>query len=261
MKTKLLILLTSIVLMANCSDGDTVDPIPNVGSIKLDLYNNDSIRLWCRSTCSFEALEDGLYKIESLDISIASVKVDGKTFVVKAKKPGVTHLKITNNLGDEKVLKCTTRTFADVWEESPDLARIYHNSAIVAAEDKMIAQKIREELKPISLNRGYQYTFVEGTNKMFVLIPAQGGPVEGTYLWDIDNQILTLNYNGRSEKFSCDIQSEYPNFFEYTPRFIIALKQDLTQEYVVKYPEAGIKDVYIIRYIMALGDYWLTARK
>lgn len=132
---------------------------------------------------------------------------------------------------------------------------------MVLANDLSIAEKIKQELNIFAQNRGYKYIFTEGEDKLSVLIPGQEDSVEGSYAWDVQTQTLTLNYGGLSERYTCDIQPAYPNFFQYTPRFIVAVKQDLTEEYTLKYPNAGIRDVYIIRHIMALRDYWQIARK
>lgn len=258
MKINLLVLLISLPLLVSCGSKD-FEPI-NTKNVELDLKDKEKIRLWCRSTFSFEAIGDGKYTAESKDISIAKVVVEGNRITVRTVNPGITDITIMSNSGDKSVLKCYSRTFAYTWAETPELKLIYQNSVTVAASDQSVAEKIRAELKPFSLNRGNQYTFTEGSDELSVLIPAQGDPVNGTYLWNVETQTLTLNYKGRTERFTCDIQPEYPNLI-YLPRFIMAVKQDLTEEYASKYPDAGIIDVYIIRHMMSQGDYWITDRE
>lgn len=227
------------------------------GKIELSLANQDSIHLWCRSVISFEAISEGDYSIESQDTSIVKVSVQKNHFTLRSVNCGSTNIIISNSFGVKKMLKCRSFGFTDYWGETPELARIYKNTLMVVADDKNAVESIRKELEPIYLNRGYEYRFINGSDDMTVLIPTQGDPKKGTYSFDVKNQILTLKYNNICEKYFCDIQPPYPNLFLYQPHFIVALKQDLTEEYSSKYPLAGISDVYIIRHIIALGNYWL----
>lgn len=263
MKKNLLILLTGIFILSGCDSKEYEPDNPDnpTGSVELDLINKDSINLWCKSTTSFEAIKDEQYTIESRNPSIVKVCAEGKKFTVRAINPGITDIIITSCSGNKSVLKCLSCTFANTWSETPELAHIYKNTAMVVANDKSIEEKIRSELAIFALNRDYKYVFSEGTNELSVLIPNQEDSVKGTYTWDAQTQTLTLTYENTAERYTCDIQPAYPNFFQYAPRFIIAVKQDLTKEYASQYPNAGIRDVYIIRHIMALRDYWQITRR
>lgn len=230
--------------------------------VELDLKNQEKIRLWCSAAFSFNALENGEYTIEVQNPLIAKARVDGKTFTIKTLSPGETDITIRNNFDEKLVLKCYSRAFTNCWAESYDLERLLHykNTVMVAVGDKEIANKIREELIPLSSNRGYEYWFTENSDELSVLMPGQGDPVKGTYKWDFQTQTLTLNFKGQTERYTCDIQPEFPNFWVHQPRFIMAIKQDLTEKYASQYPESKVEDVYIIRHIMALGDWWLTEK-
>lgn len=256
-------LLTCVITCAGCGSKEIEEVIPDTTPIELDLVHKDQIRLWCRSTFNFEAYKDGEYTIEAQNPEIVKVGVDGKTFIVKTLTPGETVITIKRKTGGEVALKCYSRTFANVWKESRELDQYlnYKNTVMVAAENKSVADVIREELESLSQNRNYEFRFTEGTNELSVLLPAQGAPVKGTYEWDFETATLTLNYKGQTERYTCDIQPEFPNFWIHQPRFIMAVKQDLTRKYASQYPSAGIEDVYIIRYIMALGDWWLTEKE
>lgn len=266
MKILYLTLLISLQILSGCGSKDFEEIIapdnPITAPIELDLVRKDQIRLWCKATFSFEALEDGEYTIESQNPHIVKVCVNGKRFTIKTLIPGESDITIKNNTGGISVLKCYSRTFANVWSEAHELETLlnYKNSIMAVAEDKSTENLIREELKPLLSNRGYEYRFTEETNALSVLLPAQGEPIKGTYEWDFQSQTLTLSYKGQRERYTCDIQPEFPNFWARQPRFIMAVKQDLTQKYASQYPKAGVKDVYIIRHIMALGDWWLTER-
>lgn len=267
MKLFYLTLLIFELFFSGCSSKEIEEVIPSDNPvpvpIELDLVRKEQVRLWCKATFSFEALEDGEYAIESKNPQVANVSVEGKKFTIKTLIPGESDIIIRNNTGGLSVLKCYSRTFANVWSEARELETLlnYKNSIMVVAEDKSTQNLIREELKPLLPNRGYEFRFVEGTNDLSVLLPAQGEPVEGTYDWDFQTQILTLNYKGQSERYECDIQPEFPNFWVHQPRFIMSVKQDLTEKYAAQYPKAEVQDVYIIRHIMALGDWWLTERE
>lgn len=260
-------LLIGTIICAGCGSKEVEEVIPPdtpaAVPIELDLVHKEQIRLWCKSSFSFEAFDDGEYTIESQNPQVAEARVDGSIFTIKTHMPGETNIIIRNNLGGKSILKCYSRTFTNVWSEAHELEEIlnYKNSMMVVAQDKLIADKIEQELKPTISNRGYEFRFTEETNELSVLLPAQGSPVKGTYEWDFQTQTLTLCYKGITERYTCDIQPEYPNFWVHQPRFIIEIKQDLTEKYALQYPEAGIEDVYVIRHIMALGDWWLTERE
>lgn len=243
-------------VLSSCSqDCETVTNKCDEREIELSLENQDSINLWCRSVFSFDAITEGVYSIESQDTSVVKVSMQNKHFTIKSVNLGCTNIVISNRKGTKKVIKCNSLGFTDYWKETTELARIYKNTMMVVANDRNVAELIRKELKPIYLNRGYEYQFIKGSDDMIVL--ALGGPKKGTYDFDGESQILTLKYENKCEKYLCDVQPPYPNLFPYHPHFIVALKQDLTKEYSSRYPQAGISDVYIIRYVIALGHYWL----
>lgn len=272
MKTIFFILLLAVTFLEGCNS-DECEPVNNgqdtpvntTGYVELDLKNKETIRLWCRANCSFEAIGDAQYTIESQNTSIAIVSVTDKLFRVRTVNSGKTNLIIRDNLGNETVLKCNSRSFSGLWSETTELDEVLHykNVAMVDAEDEKFAEKIRTELKPFVSCRNYLYEFIEGSNELLVLIPGRGTSwMKGTYTWEIETSTLTLNYGGRSERFTCDLQPVYPNVISsINPRFIIALQQDFTKEYALKYPDAGVKSAYIIRYIISVSDYWLVVRE
>lgn len=264
MKAIFFILLIGISILAGCGSqefgsDDPDNPDTPISSVEFNLKNKEKIRLWCNTVFSFEATEEGEYMIESEDTSVVKVRVDGQRFTVRTVAPGETDLILYGSTGQKSVIRCESRAFADLWAESIDLGRIYQNTAMVAATDKTVAEAIRKEIEPLSRNRDHKY-FFEGTDKLTVW--RIGGAVQGTYLWELETGTLTLNYAGRTERYYCDLMPKYPNIF-MTPRpgFILAVQQDLTEEYASKYPEAGIKDVYIIRHIVSVGDWWITEKE
>lgn len=250
--------VSSLFLFACCSEKEELI----LNKMELNLKNNDSIRLWCKSICSFEALEKGDYSVETENSSIAKASVYGKTFTVRTFLPGKTNIVISNNeTGEKKYLKCISVSLTGYWREESELSRIYKNSLMVVANDKSISEKIKTELEAVHLNRGYEYRFVEGTNEVWITIPLQE-KIKGVYYFDPEQQLLTITYNGQRETYVCDIQPPYPYihnlYAPYAPRFILAIKQNLTEKYVEQYPNADITDVYIIRHIIALGKWWIA---
>lgn len=261
----ILISLIPIFIMTSCSSAEDIAPIdvPKPGLIEVDLVHNDMIRLWNGTACSFEAIEDGEYSIKSENLLVATAKVDGKVFTVIAGEPGETNIKITDKLGNETVIKCYSRAFDSYWAEEPLLHKLYENSINVAASDKSVAALIEAELKAISADNKdyYVYKFYD-TDKLLVNRSTLG-LTQGTYNWDYNSRILTLNYDGMTEKYSCDIMPQYPNMFIGAPvlHYILALTKDYTKEYQQKYPNAGIEDVFVIRHMISRADYWRTERK
>lgn len=244
--------------MWGCSS-ETPEELPT-GGVELDIKNKEEIRMWCNTRFSFEAIEDGQYSIESQDPSIAEVRVDGKLFTVRTLNPGETNITIENKVGGKSVIKCSSRTFTKVWSEMRDLNKYYKNTVMVAVTDKSVAEEIEKELMAVYLNRDYEYTFTENSDKLSVFRPAQGDPLKGTYSYDIETNTLTLNYGGMTERYFCDLKPPYLHFYTRLP-FIMAIRQDLTHKYALKYPDAKVVEVYIIRHIMSLSDYWLTERE
>lgn len=185
----------------------------------------------------------------------------GKTFTVRTFLPGKTNIVISNNqTGEKKYLKCISVPLTGYWREEVRLYHIYKNSVMVVANDKSISEKIKTELEAVRFNRGYDYRFVEGTNEVWITIPLQE-KIKGVYYFDPEQQLLTIIYNGERETYLCDIQPPYPYialYAPYAPRFVLAIKQNLTEKYIEQYPNAGITDVYVIRHIIALGKWWIV---
>ena len=252
--------------MISCSSAEDSPPIidnPQKGIVELDLVHNEMIRLWNGTACSFEAIKEGEYNIISENLLIATAKVEGKVFTVTAGRPGETNIKITDKAGNETVIKFYSRAFDSYWAEEPNLHKLYQNSINVAASDKSVATLIKADLKAVSAdNRDfYVYRFTQGTDELIVTRSTLG-LTQGTYNWDFDNRTLTLNYDGMTEKYMCDIMPQYPNMFINTPvlRYILAITKDYTEEYKQKYPKAGIEEVFVIRHMISRADYWRTER-
>lgn len=266
MKIFFLLLLLSTSIMLSCSSRDDSDPIdnPKHGPVEVDLVHSDMIRIWNDTSFSFEAIDDGEYSINAEDTVIARVKVEGKEFTVKAGRPGKTNIRISDKVGNETIIKFYSCAFNGHWAEEPLLHKLYHNSINVFARDKSVAALIKDELKEMSAdNRDfYVYRFIQESDELVV---SGGGLVmeKGTYNWDFDNRMLTLNYDGITEKYSIDLMPQYPNMFINEPvlRYIVAISRDYTEEYKQKYPDAGIEEVFVIRHMISRADYWRTERK
>ena len=250
--------------MTSCSSTDDIGPIdvPERGLIDVDLVHSEMIRLWNGTACSFKAIEDGEYSIKSENPLIATAKVEGKLFTVIAGEPGETNVRITDKLGNETVIKCYSRAFDSYWSEEPLLHKLYENSINVAASDKSVAALIKAELKAISADNKdyYLYKFYD-IDKVLVKRSTLG-LTQGTYNWDYSKRTLTLNYDGITEKYRCDIMPQYPNMFIGEPvlHYIVAITKDYTEEYKQKYPNAGIEEVFVIRHMISCADYWRTER-
>lgn len=264
MRIFVFLLLVSTSMMISCSSTEDLGPIENPGPVEVDLVHSEMIRLWNGTSCRFEAIEDGEYNIKSEDPLIAKVKVEGKVFTVVAGRPGETNISITDNAGNETVIKCYSRAFDGYWAEETLLQKLYKNSINVFARDKSVATLIKDELKAQNAdNIGlYVYRFTQDSDELVV----SGGNLimeQGTYKWDFDNRMLTLNYDGNTEKYSVDVMPQYPNMFIIYPllRFILAITRDYTEEYKQKYPDAGIEEVFVIRHMISRADYWRTERK
>jgi hypothetical protein len=242
-----------------------VETPESAGEIVLDLLKK-SIKIWNGTSLSFSALSGGEFSIESGDTTKVDVKVDGNEFTVKAKTPGATFVTIKNNKGDELSLPFCSYTFSNHWSESQKYDILYNNSINVLAEDKTIAEIIRVELMPIVASRDRRYSFSEN-GELFVWEPDRRDPYNGTFSWDEPARLLTLYFNGQTETYQYELKPVYPNLptllsaeaggYPYDRlSFIVSITRDLTEEYALKYPDAGITGVNITRYIFSTSDFW-----
>jgi hypothetical protein len=256
-----------------------IEPEEIKGEIELDLRAY-SITIWNTTSFSFNALSGGKFSIEARDTAIADVKVSGNTFTVKAKAPGTTFLMITDDAGREKDVRFCSYTFFRNWRESSETNFLYRSSVNVFTENKEVAAAIRAELAPVSRQRGRDYYFsarlvpvsvqtgeyyLESHGSLVVSVVNQGVH-HGSFSWDESTRLLTLNFKGETEVYRCDLMPVYPNFPTAHPNaalvsdtylpFIMSITQDFTAEYVSRYPDAGIIEVSIMRYIFSRVDFW-----
>lgn len=259
---KILLYIILIVIFISCNEYEDVCIEQNPTTyFKLNLENDSIIQLWCKCSFSFDALNvSDDWNIESDDETIVTVSNENSHFILHTHKPGLTKLFIK----DKKFCKTISLNsigFADYWKESQLLDMYYPNYLGIAVDDTDIYNAIRMDLHPLYLNRGIEYNFRNNGN-LTVLIPAMGDPIEGSYDFNDETQTLTLDYNNIHESFYCDIQpyTEKTTIPRTTDRFIVALHQNLTEEYRHKYPETKIDSVYIIRHIVSLGSWWIASK-
>lgn len=259
MKKIYYILLISILF--SCGNNEDVK-IFSANDMKFNLDNEETIQLWCNSIFSFDALTEGNYEIKSADESVVTVDNIGAHFTLRTHKPGKTEIKILNE-NDEKVISVNSIGFSGTWREDQILGQFYPNYIGIIVESDSIRNEIEQELYPNHFQRGIEYTFDEDQGNLKVLIPAEGDPIYGKYCFDPLNQSLKLEYDLNVETFYCDIQPFYESNSitgGFPNRFVVALHQDITAHYKLKYPSEIIERVYIIRHIVSLGSWWI-ARK
>jgi hypothetical protein len=261
--------LLACTLFFNCSRDnnllETLETPGQAGEIALDLLKN-SIKIWSGTSLSFSALSGGEFSIEASDTAIVDVKVDGHVFSVKAKAPGTTSITIKNEKGDEISLPFDSYAFSNNWVESQSIDLLYSNSINILAEDKTIAEIIREELAPLLASRERGYFFSEN-GELFVGKIGQKATDNGTFSWDEQARLLTLNFNGQVETYQYELKPVYPNLPTLLNgaavgipndclSFIVSIAQDFTGEYALKYPDAGITGVSVTRHIFSTNDFW-----
>lgn len=259
---KNLLYIIFLVIFTSCNEYEDVYIEQNpTNCFELNLENDSIIQLWCRCSFSFDALNDTEdWNIESNDESVATVSNEISHFIIHTHKPGQTKLSIKNKKFCKTIL-LNSIGFTNYWKESQLLEGYYPNYLGIAVDDTVIYNAIRMDLHPLYLNRGIEYNFRNNGN-LTVLIPTMGDPIEGSYNFNVETQTLTLKYNNIHESFYCDIQpyTEKTTVPKMTDRFIVALHQNLTEEYRHKYPETKIDSVYIIRHIVSLGSWWIASK-
>lgn len=258
MKIKIEIMVYSILLLLilSCSSdqkGENVNPI-----LLLDLQR-DYVRMWCGTTYSVNIVSNGQYQIESTVPSVVDVSLKGSVIVIRANTPGEAQIRISDpyDKNNSKVIYCYSRVFSGYWSENEELLRFYKNSPQVVSNNKPIADNIRKELLEKSYKRyGSLYYFDDTTNEVTVFLPyiSPNERYTGTYTWDWKNRVLSLTFNNTTETYKCDLMP--PLSGSIAPPFTLSITQDFTDKYVNLYPEAGIKEASITRYIIAHGDCW-----
>lgn len=248
-------LLIMIMVLSGCGKKEW-DETSN--DIKLNLMNQDSIQVWCRSVSSFDAIDKNqTYTAKSSNPSILTVEVQNGSFVVRAKEPGTADIVINNEFGKSKTVKCRSCSFSGLWCDLSILSQIYQNALMVNVDDENTKKIIKQELIEWLKNQEYKYKFVDNSTKVIVQKDKDEASAEYSFGFNVKSQVLALNDERHSYRYFCDIQPPYPNVFSDKPYFIVALKENLTYHYDKIYPFAGVRDVYVIKYLISLDDYWL----
>jgi hypothetical protein len=257
-------LLLANTLFLGCSrDNTPAVPLSPAGEITLDLHEN-FIKIWSTLSFSFSALSIGEFSIEARDTAIATVKVDGNKFTVKAGEPGETMLTITDDTGKKTEVAFCSYTFSRGWREGETLND--NNSINIVTENEEVKATIHAKLASLARReRTYYFNPDDGTFSL-VNYP-EGDVINGTFSWgERTNHQLILNFNGQTEVYLGDLMpgalyAEKTGLPGDSRPFIFSLTQDFTGEFVREYPDAGIREVNITRYIHSTIDFWQVSKK
>ena len=242
MKIKILLLIL-LPMLVGCNDNEK----ENKNMIKVEA---DAIHLWPGSTKTVSIISDGSFSVKSSDPTVAQATVDDKTLIVTATGVGRTSLLLKGNNHEDLQIKVSTILLGLYTEEH--IFEEYAPKISVTADSKEIAESIIRELTTeMSEFDNAHYSF-EADGRFSLGFQKKGpndinNPYWGTFSWD--GKILVLNYGGKSEKYS------FKGIYNGSRPYIFSATLNLTDKYKVLYPNAGIKDVSVERFISAIPPF------
>lgn len=194
-------------------------------------YSNDGI-IWQGDTRTIEIKTAGDFTFNSFEDDIASVQaVDNKSFILTAKKEGITVLPITDSKGNNTqfIIFVVSDLHGD-WQEVAN-----RSTSEIVVNDAKIKQQIQAE---VNKWKGAFYGFRKYNHTFFVLSDVPTSSLnKGQYDFSIEAKTLTLNYNGITEAYNI---TTAPNRYRD-----IQLDQDMTDYYKALYPDAGVEKVTV----------------
>lgn len=240
MKNKLPLFI--LLLMLVSCNGDE-----NSNEIKVA---TDEIHLWPGTSKTLSILTKGTYSLESLDPTIAQATVDDQTIIVTAYGIGRTYLLLKDQIHDALQIRIST-VLMGLWTEEYEFEE-YAPKISVTADSKEIAENIKGELTTEMAEFKYaQYGF-ETDGRFFVDFQKRGPNDKaylfwGTFSWD--GKTLVLNYGEKTEMYA------FKGIYTGPRLYMFSATLNLTDKYREIYPDAGIEDVTVIRYLSAIPPF------
>jgi hypothetical protein len=214
---------------------DNDDPINSI------IIEKNNITVWVGKVDSIAVFStNDLLSIKSDNEQIASAYFKNNYIVINAHdKSGKTILRLKDRSDREATIEVYVQTLFGAWREI-EISR-YKCEVIIDAEDKIIRESLKQSLWESAARRlRTTYGFYANTTKVEI-ITRDGERIEGEY--QFSSEKLVLSYDKKTEIYEVSLLGL---------RFI-QITQNLTEYYREQYPNAGIKNLLVNRYLQFIS--------
>lgn len=228
-----------LLMFVGCNDNDVKD---DKDVIEVEAK---ALRLWPGTTTTLSIISDGTFSVTSLDPAVAQAQVEDKTLIVTATGIGKTSLLLKDEIHEDLQIKVSTVLLGLYTEEHQFEG--YAPKISVTADSKEIAEGIIRELTiEMSAFDNAHYGF-EAYGRFFLGLQSDLNNHWGTFSWD--GKTLVLNYDQKSDTYSF-------KGIDNGPRpYVFSATLNLTDKYKKLYPDAGIENVSVTRFISAIPPF------
>lgn len=232
------IIFTTLLTLFFCCCDDSNDPKTD---IEIDTIKSKEY-LWVGHEKYVEIktiLSNPTVEIENTDIVQAEIK--NNYLHIQSIKKGATDLLISDKTHNKKRLTIVVGSLVGKWKEG-EFGALSYNVKIEASNQDRIPELIDLIQNQLKLNLGAPYLFKDDGSFTMQQAVNSNNIVDfsGTYEHQEDLKLLLLKYNNLIDTYNITPLSY----------FLIKLEQDLTKNYQEKYPNDGIKQVLITKYLV-----------
>lgn len=208
--------------------------------------SKNEVKLWHGQSDRIEILTPTILNVEiTIDNEqIADARINKNNIIINTKDIGNTNIYIKGTPNYSAKIKVYSCAFNGTWIENEIPNKNFIYEAQVISDDNESSKKIEQELLQFAQNKYHSmYAFDFGEAPLVAKIRNNNDlsttTYKGTYIYDKINKTLILEYDKYNERY--DVKP-----YSYN---IVQLTQNLTKEYQKKYPDIGIKDVVLTKYL------------
>lgn len=229
-----------LLILVSCNENDGKD---KKDVIKVE---TETIHVWPGNTDNFSIISDGTFSVTSLDPAIAQAKVENKTLIVTATGIGETSLILREEDHNDLQIPVFT-VLKGLYTEEHEFEG-YAPKISVTADSKEVGEGIIRELTTeMSAFDNVHYGFEADGGFFLGLQSDLNNPYWGTFSWD--GKTLVLNYDKKSDTYHFKGINNGPRPYMFSAIL------NLTDKYKEIYPNAGIKNVSVERFISAVPPF------
>lgn len=233
-------LLILILLLVGCDNSDKKH-VKDVIKVEIEYPH-----VWPGTISNFQILSRGTFSVISLDDSVVKAIIENNTLIVIATGIGKTMLILKDGINDDLRIPINTE-LRGLYTEEQDFAG-YEPKIDVTTNSQNVSNSILKELKnEMSKFNNAHYSF-EADGRFWLSQQIDlNNRQEGTYIWD--GKILKLEYAGKIETYTFQGINNGPR------PYMFAVILNLTDKYKELYPDAGIKNVSVKRFLCAVPPF------
>jgi F0F1-type ATP synthase epsilon subunit len=226
------LLFILLLILSSCSDDkDFVSVIPEVDTITIWVGQEDSVRI---------TSESGSLSVQSDDEQIATAYIKDNLLIINAKeKSSSTIIRIKEGSIEKAQIKVYVQTLFGAWKEAE--TSHYKCEAIVNAEDGTVKEKIRQDLWEYAAKQLQTIYGFNAITQNLEIITTDNKRINGRF--EYRNGDLILNYDNKSELYKVSPLGLH----------FIQLTQDFTEDLKKQYPNAGIHNALVNRYLLYIS--------